>query len=34
MAIGKDPAAYSLELYNDEHPISPGAVMGQLEGVS
>jgi hypothetical protein len=33
-AIGKDPGAYSLELYNDEHPISPGAVRGQLEGVS
>jgi hypothetical protein len=32
--IGKDPGAYFLELYNDEHPSSPGAVRGQLEGVS
>lgn len=33
-AIGKDPSAYSLELYNAEHPSSPGAVRGRLEGVS
>jgi CHRD domain len=33
-AIGKDPGAYSLELYNAEHPSSPGAVRGQLQGVS
>jgi hypothetical protein len=32
--MGKDPSAYFLELYNAEHPSSPGAVRGQLEGVS
>jgi CHRD domain len=32
--IGKDPSGYFLELYNSEHPSSPGAVRGQLEGVS
>jgi hypothetical protein len=33
-AIGKDPSGYFLELYNGEHTSSPGAVRGQLEGVS
>jgi hypothetical protein len=32
--IGKNPSGYFLELYNDEHPSFPGAVRGQLEGVS
>jgi hypothetical protein len=32
--IAKDPSAYALEIYNDEHPSSPGAIRGQLEGVS
>jgi hypothetical protein len=32
--MGKDPSAYFLELYNAEHPSSPGAIRGQLEGVS
>ena len=32
--MGKNPSAYSLELYNAEHPSSPGAVRGGLEGVS
>ena len=32
--MGKDPSGYFLELYNAEHPSSPGAVRGQLEGVS
>jgi hypothetical protein len=34
MRIGKDPGCYFLELYNEEHPSSPGAVRGPLEGVS
>jgi len=33
-AIGKNPGGYSLELYNAEHPSSPGAVRGQLQGVT
>jgi hypothetical protein len=32
--LGKDPSGYFLERYNSEHPSSPGAVRGPLEGVS
>jgi hypothetical protein len=33
-AIGKDPSAFFLELYNAENPTSPGAVRGRLQGVA
>jgi hypothetical protein len=32
--MGKNPGDFFLELYNEEHPGSPGAVRGQLEGAS
>jgi hypothetical protein len=32
--IAKDPSAYVLEIYNAEHPSSPGAIRGPLEPVS